>query len=199
MSIQTTSASEQLWQDNVPEKRDSSSTETPSIINQIGSDLLLSHFGQPIGRIIPTTVETVTTIESSVVQPPPSPSRQDTFISLQKWEGTVSYIGEESFMACLFDLTAPGPDEEAEIPIKEISLDDRELLKPGAVFYWSIGYQDSKKGQRTRASKIRFRRLPAWRIEEIKGAEDDARKIGDLIGWTRESDSDDYLLGELRK
>jgi hypothetical protein len=109
--------------------------------------------------------------------------RQSVFTSLQKWEGVVLEVWEDAFLARLVDLTRPGPDEEAEFPLDEISEEDRPLVRPGAIFYWNIGYHDSSSGQRTRASIIRFRRLPAWRREEIEAARLEAERIRESIGW----------------
>lgn len=108
---------------------------------------------------------------------------RDRFISLQKWEGVVCYVNGDSFVAKLTDLTRGGPDEEAEFPLDEISEEDRKLVKPGAVFYWNIGYHDLHRGQRIRSSLIRFRRLPAWTKKEIESARKEAERISNLICW----------------
>lgn len=109
--------------------------------------------------------------------------RAHYFTSLQKWEGIVLEIYKETFLGRLVDQTSSGLDEEAEFSLAEVSEDDRELLAPGAVFYWNIGYNDSPSGQRTRVSVIRFRRLPAWSEREIEDAERKAEQLGELIGW----------------
>lgn len=109
--------------------------------------------------------------------------RQNAFTSLQKWEGVVLEVREDSFLARLVDLTRPGPDEEAEFSLDEISKEDRPLVRPGAIFYWNIGYHESYSGQRTRVSIIRFRRLPAWTQEEIEAARQEAERIRTSIGW----------------
>ena len=99
------------------------------------------------------------------------PLRIDKFNSLQKWEGHVVKKGKDSFVAVLIDLTNPSPiEEEAEFSLEEIEEGDRDLVKPGAVFYWNIGYYDKTSG-RLRTSLIRFRRLPNWTREEIEFAE----------------------------
>ena len=59
---------------------------------------------------------------------------QDKYILLQKWEGVVSTITGDSFVAILRDLTVDGIQEEAEIFVDEVPPSDRELLVPGAVF-----------------------------------------------------------------
>lgn len=109
--------------------------------------------------------------------------KKDNFISLQKWEGAVLEIKKDSFMARLIDLTKESPYETAEIPLEEVSEDDRDLLKEGAVFYWNIGYLNKTCGQKERVSLIRFRRLPSWSKEEIDAAKCEAERIKNLLGW----------------
>lgn len=111
------------------------------------------------------------------------PIIQNHFVPLQKWEGTVLQVLEDSFFARLVDLTNDDVDEEAEFPMEEVSDADRSLIAPGAVFYWNIGYIDNISGQRTRASVIRFRRLPVWRSEELERAKREAQHLGDLLDW----------------
>jgi hypothetical protein len=112
-----------------------------------------------------------------------SEQRQDFFTSLQAWEGIVLEVMPDSFWARLLDLTNTGADEEAELPMNEISDDDKPLVRPGAIFYWDIGYHTSYSGQRMRSSLIRFRRLPAWTQREIDAAEREADRIGKALGW----------------
>jgi len=112
------------------------------------------------------------------------PSVGDQFVSLQKWEGVVIEIKDETFLARLKDLTnEKNPEEEAEFPLEELSPEDRELVAPGAIFYWNIGYLDTRSGQRRRESIIRFRRLPAWSKREIENSKHEASRICDFINW----------------
>lgn len=104
-------------------------------------------------------------------------------ISLQKWRGIVTDVSEKYFRAKLINLTDIGYDEESEIFFSEITDEDVELIKPGAVFYWSIGYNHSSTGQRRKFSDIRFRRLPNWSNKEIELARNKAKAIRDCIGW----------------
>lgn len=106
---------------------------------------------------------------------------RDNFVTLQKWEGVVMDVTKDSFIARLYDLDKKSSDEEAEFPCEEISEEDRELIMPGAIFYWNIGYHDSWCGQRRRSSVIRFRRLPAWRAEEIEASKREAERIKNTI------------------
>jgi hypothetical protein len=107
---------------------------------------------------------------------------QSRFEVLQKWEGVVLEVLSDSFTARLSDLTRQGPDEDAEFALEEIDIGDRDLLRPGAVFYWNIGYSDSLTG-RARVSIIRFRRLPIWRRDELEKAKRDAERLSNLIDW----------------
>ncbi len=113
----------------------------------------------------------------------PSIAIQNQFISLQKWQGVVVEVMKDTFFAKLNDLTEKGVEEEAEFSLEEVSDEDKELVMPGGVFYWNIGYQVSYQGQQTRVSIIRFRRLPAWRKEELDAAKSRAQKIQDYINW----------------
>lgn len=108
---------------------------------------------------------------------------QSRFIALQKWEGYVLRIGEETFTARLLDLKNRGLEEEAEIYRSEVTEEDRLLLQPGAIFYWSIGYLDHYSGQRFNTGLIRFRRLPGFSKQEIRLAQEKAQEIRRLFGW----------------
>ncbi len=93
---------------------------------------------------------------------------------LQQWEGLVTDVGTDSFWAELTDLTdSTKANEVAEILLAEISPEDRPLLVPGCVFYWSIGYEISRGGQIENRSVIRVRRNPLWsklQLERMKKA-----------------------------
>lgn len=118
-----------------------------------------------------------------VIKFPDIITRSNHMISLQKWQGYVIKVLNGFLLVRLIDLTQKGPDEEAEIPIEEISEDDAELIKPGAIFYWNIGYLDSFTGQRTRFSVIRFQRLPVWSKEELNAARREGERLEDIIEW----------------
>ena len=114
---------------------------------------------------------------------PAKAERTSYFISLQKWEGSVIAVKNDSFLAKLVDMNNEAVDEEADILISEVSEDDLPLVVPGAIFYWTIGYYVAKSRQRKRESVIRFRRLPEWKTEEIVAAEREAEKAINLLGW----------------
>jgi hypothetical protein len=95
---------------------------------------------------------------------------------------------DETFTARLSsdtDLTA----EDAEFEIEEISRSDVELLEPGAVFYWNVGYRVDRGGRRARQSLISFRRLPAYSQAVLDEIAQDATAIADDLGWLEEDES----------
>lgn len=88
-----------------------------------------------------------------------STARQiETFQALESWEGAVTDIFD-SYFVCRVLSDDSDQEEEAEIPIDDVSPVDLPLLRVGAYFYWSIGYGQSSSGQRTRQSILRFRRV----------------------------------------
>ncbi len=66
------------------------------------------------------------------------PQLRESFQALQKWEGYVLDVLEETFLARLTRIRGEGHDQEAEIYLQEVDQSDRHLITPGAVFYWSI-------------------------------------------------------------
>lgn len=102
------------------------------------------------------------------------------FKVLQQWEGIVTDVRIDSFYADLLDLTdRTKPREVAEISLDEIAEADHDLLLPGCVFYWIIGYQTSEGGTKERVSEIRVRRNPKWSQRAIDMANARAKKLYD--------------------
>ena len=107
---------------------------------------------------------------------------QVSFHRLQEWEGYVIEIGEDDFTVRLLDLTAGSSheEEEAVIPLSEISEDDHKRLRLGSIFRWVIGYEHFASGTKQRVSRIVFRELPVVTEQDIAEAEERARKTAQL-------------------
>ena len=92
-----------------------------------------------------------------------------SFHALQEWEGHVTAIRKREFCALLVDVTAGASSEEEEawIPLAEISEDDARNLRVGGIFRWVIGYE-REYGTKRRVSQIVFRDLPALTPSDIK-------------------------------
>jgi hypothetical protein len=86
--------------------------------------------------------------------------RCESFAAVQEWEGVVTEIHPDVFMADLVDITAQAleANELAEILIKDIQEQDRHLFRVGAIFRWVVGYHRTASGTKTRGSRIHFRR-----------------------------------------
>lgn len=104
---------------------------------------------------------------------------------LQQWECVVTDHSDDVVWAELEDLTNPANvPETAEFLVKEISESDRSLIAPGAVFYWTIGYDYSEGGQIRRFSEIRMRRSAVWSTRSLE------RIRSEAVGMWREMASD---------
>ena len=84
-------------------------------------------------------------------------NRGASFIASARWEGVVTERYATYFIAQLIDLDT---DEEAtaEFDLKELNEPDVPLCEPGAFFYWAVGYEIRRSGQRVRSAPIQFRR-----------------------------------------
>lgn len=103
---------------------------------------------------------------------------------LQSWEGVVLQVKDDTFSVRLVDLSGDRAEEEMELETQELSDFDLELLEPGAIFYWTVGYRVKlPRGARERVSQIRFRRLPAWSRSEIAAAEERAKRLACELDW----------------
>ncbi len=103
---------------------------------------------------------------------------------LQEWEGRVTEICGDRFVARLIDLTAgcDSEGEEGDFPIAELSESHRELLRENAVFRWIIGYRYNG-GTKERFARVVFRRLPAWSAMELDAAAQSAQKQAKALVW----------------
>jgi hypothetical protein len=103
---------------------------------------------------------------------------------LQSWEGVVLAVHETSFSTRLIDVSGDHADEEVDLPKDELSAFDLDLLEPGAIFYWTIGYrQQLPRGARERVSRIRFRRVPAWSEVQLTSAREHAATLARELDW----------------
>ncbi len=116
-----------------------------------------------------------------LIAPPLFRQAREYFHVRQKWEGYVIEVGQDTFLARLAPIVGEGSDLEAEIYLEDVELPDRTLVKPGSVFYWSIGYFVKPSGNRCRASLIRFRRLPPWTKDKLETARANAEKLMSLL------------------
>ncbi|SEH12664.1 hypothetical protein SAMN05428974_0532 [Sphingopyxis sp. YR583] len=99
---------------------------------------------------------------------------------LQSWEGAVIDVDEKAgeFTARLHDLLDSKADlREVTFDLREVSANDRDLLRPGGIFQWMIGYRRFNHGRMERVSSITFRRLPAWYSEDLAAARSEGEAL----------------------
>ncbi len=105
-----------------------------------------------------------------------------SFRELESWEGTVTSVLDDGFVATITS-SINGMPEEAEFDLDEITEFDRDLLAPGAVFYWTIGYRRTFGEPLRRTSTLMFRRLPAYSRRSLTEAREAARQLKERLGW----------------
>jgi hypothetical protein len=101
------------------------------------------------------------------------------FQAVQEWEGYVVEITASEFVARLVDLTA-GPsheEEEAIIPLAQVSDHDAARLRLGSIFRWVIGYETSAVESEKWVSRIVFRDLPKVTKTDLREGKAWARRV----------------------
>lgn len=83
---------------------------------------------------------------------------------IQIWEGTVLEVDEaEQRMKALLQAKRGGvADHVGDIDFEWVSDQDRDLVRPGAVFYLTLYKRRKRGGTIVNAEELRFRRLPSW-------------------------------------
>jgi hypothetical protein len=153
---------------------------TPATVEALGDV-----FPQPLQRVPMTAVPQLRPNElldrrgGTVLSPEPmwlldSPAiaeeRVDPhLVLLGKWAGTVLIVSGDVFTARIRDLNAVAPDEEGEFSVDEFSAEERDLVMPGANFYWYITRQNTRYGKRQLIEEFKLQRL--GRIEAPKTSE----------------------------
>lgn len=125
----------------------------------------------------PAPSQTKTTQLVTVVE---GDNNRETSHLLAEWHGQVTEILGDVFKAELrgtHGVGVVGKQEEALIPIDDVQPDDIDLFVDGAFFRLCISYEVSATGVRRRCTTVVFRRLPAYRREELE----DARRVGQEI------------------
>ena len=91
-------------------------------------------------------------------------------------------IGDSEFEARLIDTLGDEPEITATFSFEDLSEDGLRLLKPGAVFYFNVGYSVSPSGQRSRVADLVFRRLPGRRVADVAAARKRADEVLHELG-----------------
>ena len=120
----------------------------------------------------------------STLPVPANENRRYPATLLAEWNGCVTEIDTHYFSAALkgiFGAGVRGEEEDAEIPISDVSESDRELLALGNFFRLCVFYETREDGQPRRYTQVIFRRLPAYRPHELAQAVERASEIQRLL------------------
>ena len=81
------------------------------------------------------------------------------FAAIQEWEGVIREIRDETIFADLYDVAAlsDAPTQLAEISFSDIDENDRQKVKPGAIFRWLVGRSRTRAGSTSGKWVIYFR------------------------------------------
>lgn len=109
---------------------------------------------------------------------------------IQIWEGEVLSFDPKSgdIDARLRAKFSPLPDHDATISAEWIHDQDRELVKPGAVFYITL-YRSRQRGSLKNSQEIRFRRTPAWSNLQLARVDEAAAALHGKIRTPRFTDA----------
>jgi hypothetical protein len=120
------------------------------------------------------------TLSQQVFQFPINRRNDSISEPVAEWQGQVTGIEDEYFIAQLRGTVGngiAGSLEEASIPIDDVNPGDIDLLKLGAFFRLCISYEIAPTGNRRRYTEVIFRRLPAYRREELEAARSKAADL----------------------
>lgn len=108
------------------------------------------------------------------------------FVSEERWEGYVKEVHAETFTAVIYSEAASEQEaepERVELDIGDVNALMRHLVVPGAVFFWSIGFQIDSSGQRIRQAIITFPMMPVRTKEDRSESKRRAEVLYKALGW----------------
>jgi hypothetical protein len=108
---------------------------------------------------------------------------EEYFKPLRNWEGVVETLSEKTFTATMRDTENKDDrgEEQFEIDIEDVDEGDRDLVVPGGIFYFTVGYRIRRGGTRIKGTEIVFRRMPRWSKKDIQRAKERADKLLELM------------------
>ncbi|WP_156954363.1 hypothetical protein [Paraburkholderia acidipaludis] len=165
-------------------------TTTASRISKWDVDALVSRLGLPPSSeeekptteaIEPVDLGKVSTIlpEVSIENRPRAWPRQAVYAApIEIFEGVVQEIDptQGTMQVNLRAKTRATAEHTADISLRWVNPQDRDLVRPGAVFYLSL-YRELRGKTIRNTEDIRFRRLPAWTKSQVNNVRRDADRL----------------------
>ncbi len=144
------------------------------------------------------TISTVSRIDTEKIVPPTGSLVLDkakvrsgrTFTPTSEWEGYVESMSEDEFSVRLVNIRSQSslPADQATFYKDEVSENDQQLLREGAIVRWVIGRERLPTGQVRNVSELYFRRLPAHSEKDYKRAYEKACTLLEGINWDNEAE-----------
>jgi len=144
----------------------------------------------PLGRPFVRQEAAITPVALPVIDVDSMRSPESlTTAVIQIWEGNVLSVDKDAG-AMDVKLSAKignAPDHSAEISLQWVASQDADLVKPGAIFYWTL-YKETKRGTIRNSQELRFRRLPSWSKIQLARIKSDAKQLAKKIKKARVAD-----------
>lgn len=106
----------------------------------------------------------------------------DHYVDTISWRGHIESIKGNVFYARMKEIENKGTEESAQFDKKEVSEDDKEFIRPGAVFYYSIGYNLSN-GTKKKVAVIKFKRNVLFTNTDIDTISEKVQNLDTDINW----------------
>ena len=97
---------------------------------------------------------------------------------IEVWEGEVKSVDESAGKMHVYLRSKIGhlPEHTAEISLEWVSDQDIGLVRPGAIFYWSL-FKEKRRGSIRNSQELRFRRRPNWSKSQILRIRTESEKL----------------------
>lgn len=120
---------------------------------------------------------------SDVVKTFHTSKNDNYYLKTQKWLGHIIEVVDQTIFTKLEDFNNPTTYEIAEFDLEDIPYEDRELIKVGAGFYFSVGQSYDKNGQVEKKSLIRFQRTNPWDESGLQTIIAEADNLYQKLKW----------------
>jgi len=136
---------------------------TPAVITPVNPTIMPAYKLRP--------VDTVAALVSRAITKPDS-------VVLEIWEGVVQAVNEgtQAMDVVLEAKSGAMPTHVAQIELQWVADQDKDLVRPGAVFYLTL-YKRTKHGSVANGQELRFRRRPGWSNEQLAQVKADAAAL----------------------
>jgi hypothetical protein len=118
--------------------------------------------------------------------------RLSGFVTEQRWQGYVTHVSDHTFKAIVYDLTGADQEEIEEVELDRLDVHAlmRDSIKPGAIFFWDIGYEVDPGDQRNRKSIVTFPTIHRDTKQAIETAKARAYSRFEKLGWGQRGRTD---------